>query len=358
MGLPHQSELAWKIVITVFHSIAICATVIRLHERYRKQKMWCDDYVVVLAASLDFTVFVLFWTQYHGVDSITWAQSNAEDAGRFEYSYWFTSFLAYTVLWSSRISLSLSLARIFGPSHRYRKLSLVLTGVCFSFYLASLLASTFICRGSPWWKQELEKCINVDGRSFKAYIAVLFVLDFLADIALVVSPVYMLWKFAFPTGQRRLILVLFSSSALTLVSSVLYCGLYYVGARQGPDSRLVYLGMGHFQLALSLIACNILVVVTLIYTKLRILRERRGPHMTYSNHYDSEKSTTEIMSRHVNGHPLTNCSSTVGTLTSISPTDESVFSREFISTSVAFDVGGSTTPRPSSSKAPEKDTSQ
>lgn len=46
--------------------------------------------------------------------------------------------------------------------------------------------------------------------------------DFLADTLLVILPLLLLWKITLPKQQRRLILILFSASILTLVVSVVH----------------------------------------------------------------------------------------------------------------------------------------
>ncbi|KDR75570.1 hypothetical protein GALMADRAFT_140205 [Galerina marginata CBS 339.88] len=132
-----------------------------------------------------------------------------------------------------------------------------------------ILITTFDCRGSPWWQLDLSRCINFKGPFAGGAVVIGFIIDFSSDIILIAAPLYMLRNIAFPSAQRILILVLFSSSVMTLLASVLYCGLYFGASRSGPDSRLLYTMMGHLQVSISLLACNLLVVVMLIYNQVR-----------------------------------------------------------------------------------------
>ncbi|EDR08954.1 uncharacterized protein LACBIDRAFT_296577 [Laccaria bicolor S238N-H82] len=64
MGLPAQSVLAWKITLTIFQAIAISSTLYRLWRRYRIQRLWWDDYVVVIPLVMDIVYTVTFCLQF------------------------------------------------------------------------------------------------------------------------------------------------------------------------------------------------------------------------------------------------------------------------------------------------------
>ncbi|KDR75568.1 hypothetical protein GALMADRAFT_97249 [Galerina marginata CBS 339.88] len=296
MGLPPQSQLGWEISITLLHFLALSTTVVRVGHRLRTKLAWWDDYVVLIPLVCDFMFILLFWLQFK-TDKISWLlpESNA-----FLFSWWFTSFLASSIIWFSRISLSLSIARLFLPGHLCRKCALGFAIILFLFYLAYLLIITLGCRGTPWWQLDETACI-ISKDSF---------VDFSSDIVLVAAPLYILWNISFPSTQRILILVLFSSSFLTLVASVSYCGLFFGASASGLDSRLLYLMMGQLQVSLSLLACNLLVIVMLIYNQ---VRRREPPQLAGQPPPIANQPTTSLETR--NAHPIDIESRSFSTLT-------------------------------------------
>ncbi|KDR74213.1 hypothetical protein GALMADRAFT_99217 [Galerina marginata CBS 339.88] len=286
MPLPPQNHLAWKISITLVHFLSLSSTVVRIGHRLRTSRSWWDDYVVVLPWSLDVIYVISMWAKYKNHD-ISWY---IPDPPGFVYSAWFECFLYFTEIWFSRISLALSVARIFLPGHRYRIWTFIFAAILFLLYLASLLITTFACSGSPWWNLDFSHCVTTaSGADIGSIVGV--TIDFAADAVLVVAPLLMFWKIDFPPRQRVLVLVLFSSSIITMIASALYCIIWYAASRFGADSRLLFTMMSHLQATLSLLVCNLLVVTMLIYRKLRgseeILQARAARHLT-----DSEKRTT------------------------------------------------------------------
>ncbi|KAJ3510819.1 hypothetical protein NLJ89_g4460 [Agrocybe chaxingu] len=219
--------------------------------------------MVALALTVDLAYFILLWVKYRN-EKITWFMPQDQV---FILSTWFISFLYFTVVWISRISLALSLARIFLPGERYRAWTIRFAILLVFVYTGIVLVTTFTCPGSPWWQLDYSKCIttSLGTRDLGTIISV--VCDVVVDVALVAAPLLMLWRIDLPRRERTLILILFSAGILTLLVTILYCTLWYLGFRFGEDSKLVFAMLGHMQAALSLLACNLLVVIMLIYKR-------------------------------------------------------------------------------------------
>ncbi|KAF8905751.1 hypothetical protein CPB84DRAFT_1823099 [Gymnopilus junonius] len=264
MTLPTQNQLAWKISITLLHFLAFSSTLVRIGHRWRTRRAWWDDYIVVIPWCFDIIYIVTMWAKYKNHD-ISW---DIPDPSGFIYSAWFDSFLYFSEIWFSRISMTLSVARIFLPGHPYRIWAFGFVVVLFLLYLASLLIATFSCRGTPWWDLNFNNCVSTpSGADVGTIVGV--TVDFAADIVLVAAPLIMFWKIDFPRQERVLVLVLFSSSVLTMIASMLYCTIWYAASRLGPDSRLLFEMMAQLQATVSLLVCNSLVVAMLLYRKLR-----------------------------------------------------------------------------------------
>ncbi|KAF8957359.1 hypothetical protein BDZ97DRAFT_113498 [Flammula alnicola] len=261
MGLPPQNALVWKVCITLLHLLSISCTIIRIGHQCRIGHLWWDDHLVGMIVVVDCIYLITMWLRLKNGD-LSW---NTPGPNTFMYSEWFAGFLYYTVLW---ICIALSVAKIFLPGHPFRRLTFYFIGLLFLFYLTNILTMTFSCPGSPWWQLKFQNCMAfASGASIDTVIGA--TLDFTADAILVIAPVMMLWRIKFPPSQRILILALFSSSVLTILASAMYCSVWYAAGRLGSDSHLIFTMMGQLQAAVGLLTSNLLVVVMLIYRKLR-----------------------------------------------------------------------------------------
>jgi len=256
------NTLAWKSCITILQAISIGSTIIRLGHRWCTKRMWWDDWIAIIPLLGNCLYVVIMWLDLGG----------GVDSGSFSllFSPWFGTFMFYTIVWVSRVSLALSIARIFPSRHNCRRFALGLTAFFLMIYIANILMSTFDCYklSSSWYNMPFQDCIqNRKGALVGVYATV--VLDLLADLLLVISPLTMLWKVKLPKQQRRLILVLFSSSMIPLLASVAYCIIWGLSAKIGPDSFLISRILSQLQAGISLLVCNLLVVTMLFY---RIVR--------------------------------------------------------------------------------------
>ncbi|KAF8966773.1 hypothetical protein BDZ97DRAFT_1917290 [Flammula alnicola] len=290
MILPRQNYLAWKISVTLLHFVSITFTLVRVGYRWRTRRLWWDDRIVMIPMVADCIYIVTMWFKLRK-DKISWVPS---DDHTFLYSEWLSSFLCFTIQWGSRICLALSVARIFLPGHPFRIWSFCFIGILILCYLTSTFILTFGCKGWPWWQLDYTRCTTPPHSSNVGALVGTLILDVIADAVLVVGPVIMLWKVKLPPNQRILILVLFSSSILTILGSVIYTILWYTVARRlGPDSPLIFTMTGYIQSAFALLVSNILVVTMLIYHKLRRVADKDdSPRAARREAEDAEKPTT------------------------------------------------------------------
>ncbi|KAF8966776.1 hypothetical protein BDZ97DRAFT_1756370 [Flammula alnicola] len=278
MTLPLQNYLAWKISVTLLHFVSITFTLVRVGYRWRTRRLWWDDRIVMIAMVADCIYIVIMWFKLRK-DKISWI---ASDDHTFVYSEWFSSFLCFTIVWVSKICLALSVARIFLPGHPFRIWAFYFIGILILCYLASTFIVTFACEGSPWWQLNYQRCTTEAHSLNVAALIGALILDTLTDVVLVIAPVIMLWRVKLPPKQRILLLVLFSSSILTIIASVIYVS---------KDSKNEL----HFQsAAFALLVSNILVVTMLIYHKLHKVGDNTGSPRAARHEADSdaEKPTT------------------------------------------------------------------
>jgi hypothetical protein len=99
-----------------------------------------------------------------------------------------------------------------------------------------LLSSALTCKTKEgaWYDLNFNRpnCLKQRGVQIVALLCIL-VLNFAADILLVVTPLVMLWKVKLPTKERRLILVLFGTNVVSLFSSIIFAVIWYLVADHG-----------------------------------------------------------------------------------------------------------------------------
>ncbi|KAF8161393.1 hypothetical protein B0H34DRAFT_378652 [Crassisporium funariophilum] len=272
-----QSILAWEICITLLHAVSIGCTFVRLIRRWRINRMWWDDYLVCIPLLADGMFLTNLWLRFRdGAISTPKYQSAL-------YSTWLATFLFSTIIWISRISMTLSIARIFPQGHRCRWFALGLVIIFLIVYITGFLLATFTCglSSSNWDLMiKLKNCsTRRSGSSIGSLntIAPFYITaGFSADAALIVSPLVMLWKVKLPPKERRLVLALFSCSIFTVLSAIPFAVIWYFGTALSPDDRLILLTMTPMvEAAVGLLVCNLTIVTMLFY---RMLNRKSPTH--------------------------------------------------------------------------------
>ncbi|TFK45009.1 hypothetical protein BDQ12DRAFT_673952 [Crucibulum laeve] len=267
MALPAQSYPVWKAIVTLTHVLAISFTLVRLTHRYRTRRLWWDDYVAVVPLLADVLFCIVFWFSYRHRMATTDFVPSATPL----YTYWIFAIFPYiTVLWSSRISLMLSIARIFPPGETPRRIALGLTFTFGMTYLGCLLTMVLICKPTPakWYIIDENKCVRSASGHFLGGI-ITVAADFASDLLLTLFPLILFWRVQLPLNQRRLVLSAFSASSFTLLAATVYCVVWFGDFDLGPDARLLQVVSANLEAAVSLIACNLLVVTTYFYRVFR-----------------------------------------------------------------------------------------
>ncbi|KAF8149026.1 hypothetical protein B0H34DRAFT_193422 [Crassisporium funariophilum] len=258
MPVGNQSVTTWKVITTSFHVLALASTVFRILDRCIMKRLWWDDYLAFVPLVLD-TIYLVLFLQGFQVNFMF----SASDAF---HGFVFAMFLNFSVIWSSRIILALSLARLFPPWHSARRVAFAVAILFFCLYLIVSVLFTVTCLspGIPWYLSNPRYCKVVLGRvPISGLVAI--TCDLFADAALVIVPVVVLWRINLPRYQRRLILTTLSASILTLMTVIAFCVLWFSGLDIGPQTWLIKASTAHIEAAMSLIVCNLLVVVLCIY---------------------------------------------------------------------------------------------
>ncbi|KAG5651518.1 hypothetical protein H0H81_008355 [Sphagnurus paluster] len=106
--------------------------------------------------------------------------------------------------------------------------------------------------------------------------------DIYADSALIVAPLRLLWNLGVTRAQRNRLLMVFSSSIVTTVASLIHA--YYVLRVGGLDEVFVAI----IEICVSLMVCNLAVIVGIVA---RIIEARGGKtHGLHSESYSMSHS--------------------------------------------------------------------
>jgi hypothetical protein len=144
----------------------------------------------------------------------------------------------------------LSIARIFPEKSICRNFSFGLSIAFFLSYIAILLATALACKSTEgaWYDLNFQRksCFKQPGGHVVVWLFSV-VLDVSADILLVVTPLVMLWKVKLPKKERRLILALFASSLVSLLSSITFTVTWFITVDQGVGSLILASMFGFLQ---------------------------------------------------------------------------------------------------------------
>ncbi|GLB40606.1 putative expressed protein [Lyophyllum shimeji] len=249
--------------------IAGVVTVVRLGERTRNRKFGWDDVWAALSLAILLTFVASLFVHLGDPTHLT----HATRVGM----YYILAQGFYGVVWTARLSILFSVVRITPPSN-YRKF---LFGLVASFLIiwAILFAQVFwVCENEPLWKDSpAPQCALGRNVAIAQLIS-----DIYADGSLIAAPLKLLWNLGVNKNQRNRLLLVFSSSIITSVASLIHA--YYVLRVGGLDEVFVAI----IEMCVSLLVCNLAVVVGLIA---RLVERRTGKsHGLGSESYSMSRS--------------------------------------------------------------------
>ncbi|KAG1778477.1 hypothetical protein EV702DRAFT_1277813 [Suillus placidus] len=243
------SLTALQVTVTTFHGLAFIATTFRLAYRQSRHQLWWDDALTAAAMITGVISLVSVWLvlapqTFRETDEV-------RTAARWSMIFCFTA-----SLWLTRLSIVFSIIRLAPRGDRMRKIAqwaaIIFAGLC----VMMLAQKTYFCARS--FDPDRIDCVL--GRSVAA---TQFATDAVSDLALVLMPIRLLREIHLPKSQRILILSVFSTGIVVSLASIIHV-IFVVQTDVYMQSITAQV-----ELALSLIVCNLLVIVTCIYNVLR-----------------------------------------------------------------------------------------
>ncbi|PPQ97593.1 hypothetical protein CVT26_002321 [Gymnopilus dilepis] len=299
--------------ISILYSVSIACAIYRIFQGYVIKRLWWDDYTAIIPPLLSLVFWPLFLVSFPYrlggtiIPSLAFfalshnclvGVSQASLSTRVLNSFWLTFLPFILIVRFARISISLSLARVFPSGHPVRRWCLFLVSTFAMWGLACIVIAMASCpQTSALFATSVRghHCVFVRG---SIPLRSLFLLIG-NDLLLVISPLLFFWRLKLPSRERRLILIVSSASVLTTLSVVAYASIAGNPNAQGVDWLFLLQGLRHIEAGVSVLVCNLAVVSTCIYQKL-VKALRREPEATAP---EGTKETTQQP-------PLTQCSCT------------------------------------------------
>ncbi|EJU02292.1 hypothetical protein DACRYDRAFT_79057 [Dacryopinax primogenitus] len=243
---PPPTLLDLDIVLPIFVGIAVLTSSFRLVDRVRTARFGWDDGVCFLSLCIMLIMIVFFYL----------IVQPPPEATQFTqiFAYYAGGMCFHGVVWTARISILLTYVRIAAFSVQKRALASL--AVLFAGLLLFLYGEMYwICEHETGWKEfHPPQCDLGKGR---AITEICF--DVFADITLVVVPVWLLSKSSMDKAQRMRLLLLFSTSFLITVVSVVQDVIVFIAG----GIREIFASM--LEDAFSLTICSVPVLVTSLY---------------------------------------------------------------------------------------------
>ncbi|KAI0818889.1 hypothetical protein BC629DRAFT_684115 [Irpex lacteus] len=198
-----------RIVNCVLCGFGLLVTAIRLGIRYRRRKLWWDDFWIVAAAVC--TIVLMVANFYHTADPDSLPRSTKIAV------YWLCIHFYYAVTWTSRLSILCTVIRITSTPRMRRFLH-----VCVYLFIISwivLFAQVFwICIPEQTWKsQPTPQCFLGDDAAIAQSITFIG-----TDAILVYAPVQLIWNARLPPGAKLRLITIFAATLVTTGASLYY----------------------------------------------------------------------------------------------------------------------------------------
>ncbi|KAG1764450.1 hypothetical protein EDD22DRAFT_776040, partial [Suillus occidentalis] len=233
----------------VSHSVAILCTIFRLAYRGWMHHLWWEDAWAAIALIADVVCLAFIWLDRKKACECPTLRSNT-DRMFMSIQVWILTVAFTSVQWAARMSIVFSIIRV--TNHSNFKVHRRIT---------YLIAVSFVCMWVALLAHRLTLCAYHSCRMGKSVAFSVLITDIIADFVLVVTPL----KFWRNTGLSRStkILVLSSFSASILITAVtIPHSIILIKIHKADTVTIIF---AHVKSALSLVVCNLLVIVTFVY---------------------------------------------------------------------------------------------
>ncbi|KAF8548103.1 hypothetical protein OG21DRAFT_1526702 [Imleria badia] len=231
-----------RVPATVVEGLGLLLTAWRIYFRLKIQRFWWEDAwaaVLLLTGLLSITSYWIYELE-NGLTSIV--------------ASWIYSICFTCIVTSARMSVLFSIIRITHGSPRLRRFTYACVALFAASWVILMIEKVWQCTANPSW----HRTTPVSSKPYCVVEPKIAIFEFVISI-LVALPLRMLWRVKLPRRHRRMILCIFASSVVLAFGAILHT----VG--RILNSLILSFGGMHVEIALSIIICNLFVVVTCTY---------------------------------------------------------------------------------------------
>ncbi|KAI5828757.1 hypothetical protein K523DRAFT_276125 [Schizophyllum commune Tattone D] len=225
-------------------TIGMAVTVFRLGIRIRDKKLGWDDFwaaMSLVSAAILLTGACIILTPKPWMGRMTMITG-----------YYFSGHGFYGTIWCARFSILGTIMRIC-PSwwmKYFRLMAVAFAGMWIFLFIQYMVH----CESDPTWKDTTHQC-SLGRRVAAAQL----VTDIVADVALSIGPVAMLWQAKLPRGQRMRLITVFASCILTSLVSLAHA--YCIWVNKGLDEFFSAM----FETSVSMVVASLSVIMGFFY---------------------------------------------------------------------------------------------
>ncbi|KAF9473419.1 hypothetical protein BDN70DRAFT_385383 [Pholiota conissans] len=266
LKLAFGVNLGLDIFVTLLHVTVIGFTCLRVHYRKRTHRLWWDDFTAALAVLIDCGYVTILWFSYSSPGSIL--HSRPSHVAR----YWLLLELFFIVIWLSRISIALAIARVFPAGESTRKFAIGMAAIFAAFFAVIIIYFSLLCSKKD--AISITSSGSAQCNWTNALRVIITSANLLSDAFLVAVPLYKLWRVRLPKRQRRLILGGFAASIMTTVPTVGCAIFQFAPSSWDPARQDIRLKLTYFESGNAIMASNLLVIITYFDTVRRRATEQ------------------------------------------------------------------------------------
>ncbi|KAF8556638.1 hypothetical protein OG21DRAFT_1408671, partial [Imleria badia] len=244
-----------QVSASVIEALGLLLTAWRIFFRLKIHRFWWEDAWAAVLLPTGLLSVASYWMELLKNGSTAIVGS------------WFYSICFTCIVTLSRMSVLFSIIRIIHGSPRLGGFTYACVAFFATCWVILIVYKVWQCDSDPSWHQP-------SLLSSKPYS------DCIAVLILVVLHLRMLWRVKLPRRQRRMILSIFASSVV-----LAFGALFHIVGQIMNNLVLSTAGM-HVEIALSIIVCNLLVVVT--YTYQFLLHDSTGTTEDISTSNDDD----------------------------------------------------------------------
>ncbi|KAG0707947.1 hypothetical protein DFH29DRAFT_795843 [Suillus ampliporus] len=242
-----------KVVGLVSHSIAILCTIFRLVYRGWMRHLWWEDAWAAFALIADIVCLACIWLDRRITCEYLTSHSETDP--------WILTVAFTSVLWAARMSIIFSIIRVANYS-----------GSKIHKQIAYFIAASFACMWAALVAQKISICEFHSCYMGKSVALSLLITDVIADISLVAAPLH-LWKHVGLSRDRKILVMSAFGASLLITAITIPHSIFLFKAHN--TTTLIF---AHVKTALSLVICNLLVIVTFAY---RVCCNETSPDQSY-----------------------------------------------------------------------------